>query len=506
MLKRMHWANARTNQKLLLLALGAAVGLLIFAAAGLLLFFDINDYKSRIETAISAATGMSVTIEGPLGLTLRPDLRVELKNVRVRNKELELAFVKEVDVAIPFAGLFQNEIRYSRIDAVGAHISVVLGSDGTYNYERRAEDTVRSRPLELPRVSFADTTVVYTDMQSENRVEFRACTGQLIDLRNPGGERFLKRLSATGKASCGEVLGKGESNWATALNVSLVAVEGVFDFEPLTLKAYGGQVTAKLRMDRSQDVPALELRIVLPQFQVEELLMAHAPGASRTAVSGLMNFSANVSMRGTNRLALRQSAQGEISLSGSNLKLVGQDLDGQLRKFESSQSLSLFDVSALLIAGPVSLLVTKGYELARPSGQNGSQSTIRNLISRWKVEKGVARAVDVALTTNENRIAAQGSLDFVRNEYQDVVVALLDASGCAKARQKISGSFAKPVADRSIILLPLGSILNLLDRAKALLTGGTDKCEIFYSGTLTAPQKTQSVSALFPNAAVAYVR
>ena len=163
-------------------------------------------------------------------------------------------------------------------------------------------------------------------------------------------------------------------------------------------------------------------------------------------------------------------------------------------------------MSALLIAGPVSRLVTKGYELARPSMKSGNQSAIRNLISRWKVEKAVAHAVDVALTTNENRIAVNGSLDFVRDEYRDVVVALLGANGCAKASQKISGTFAKPVADRSNILLPLRPILNLLDQAKALFPGAPEKCEVFYSGTLTEPKKIEPVSDRPPVAVAAYVR
>ena len=82
----------------------------------------------------------------------------------------------------------------------------------------------------------------------------------------------------------------------------------------------------------------------------------------------------------------------------------------------------------------------------------------------------------------------QGGLDFVDDEYEGIVVALLDANGCAKARQKISGPFSKPVADKSNILIPVGPILKLLDKAKTLITGEPAKCEVFYSGSLPPPK------------------
>ena len=168
--------------------------------------------------------------------------------------------------------------------------------------------------------------------------------------------------------------------------------------------------------------------------------------------------------------------------------LAWSDLDRQMKKFELSQNLNLFDVSALLFVGPISLVVTKGAELASLSKSTGTGTSIREVISRWKVDKGVAHAVDVALTTNENRVAVHGDLNFVSDQYQDVVVALVDANGCAKARQKVTGPFSNPTADQSNILLPVGPLLRLLYSAKALVSGGRNKCDVFYSGLLPSPK------------------
>ena len=177
-----------------------------------------------------------------------------------------------------------------------------------------------------------------------------------------------------------------------------------------------------------------------------------------------------------------------MSLSGANLKLSGVDLDQQLQKFALSQNLNLLDLGAALFVGPISLVVTKGAELSRLTGQTASSTSIRNVISRWKLEKGVAHAVDVALTTNENRLAVHGDLNFISDQYENVVVALVDANGCVRARQKVGGPFTKPIADQSNILLPVGPLLKLLDGVKALFSGGLDKCEVFYSGSLPSPK------------------
>ena len=473
--------------KILLCVVGAVSAIVLLVVVALLLFFDINRYKPEVEAKLSSALGMQVTIEGKLGLALLHGLRVTLQNVRVRNNDTELAFVQAAEVAIPFSALLHDEIVPSNITTQGARIAIERNRAGKYNYEKLPADIKRSRPLNLAKVSFTDLTVVYSDQQPDDRLEFSGCKGELTDLQNPGGEPVMKHLSLNGQFSCNELKGPGpdKNRVVTDVKFTVAAKAGIFEFDPITMQAYGGQGIATIRIDRSIDVPTVALSAKLPTFRVESLLK---PGASGKSLSGLLTFSANLSMRGSTRLAMRQSAQGDMSLSGANLKLSGVDLDQQLQKFALSQNLNLLDLGALLFVGPISLVVTKGAELSRLTGQTAGSTSIRNVISRWKLEKGVAHAVDVALTTNENRLAVRGDLNFISDQYENVVVALVDANGCAKARQKVSGPFSKPIADQSNILLPVGPLLKLLDGVKALFSGGLDKCDVFYSGSLPSPK------------------
>jgi uncharacterized protein involved in outer membrane biogenesis len=470
--------------KILLFALGGLAGVLVLVVLAVMAFVDVDAWKPRVETAASRALGMSVAVEGHLRLAFIPGLHVTLENVRIRNRGTEIAFVEEAGLAIELLPLFQQEIRYGSITLNRARISIERGRDGRYNYQKPPDSTATFPALELRRLSFPELMVVYADRQSGSGFAFRNCKGELNDLRHPGGAPFLTRLSVSGKFACGEVRGKDPA--VTDLEFSVEARDGVFDFKPVTMRAFGGQGSGSLRMDRSVAVPVLQVDYSLSKFRIGEFFNALPPGKS---VSGMVDFSATLAMRGRTRAELRQSAKGEMSLSGTNLTLAGVDLDRQLSKYEASQNFSLIDMTAVLLAGPVGLAVTKGYEFSTLALQAGGSTQIRTVVSRWKVEKGVAHAKDVALATQDNRLALQGGLDFVNDEYDEVSVAVVDSKGCARVRQRIRGPFGKPVVDKPGLVASLaGPVLNLFGKAAELIPGAAGNCEVFYSGSVAPPK------------------
>jgi hypothetical protein len=191
--------------------------------------------------------------------------------------------------------------------------------------------------------------------------------------------------------------------------------------------------------------------------------------------------------RGTTLAELKQAMAGRISLRGKGLTFYGSDLDRSFERFEASQTFSLVDVGAVFFAGPVGLLVTKGYDFAKLSQGDGGTSEISALVSDWKVERGVAHAQDVAMATKENRVALQGGLDVVNERFDDVTIALVDAKGCAIVRQRLRGTFREPVVERPNLLQSLaGPALRLLKKGGELL-GGETPCEVFYAGAVAAP-------------------
>jgi AsmA protein len=167
--------------------------------------------------------------------------------------------------------------------------------------------------------------------------------------------------------------------------------------------------------------------------------------------------------------------------------LVGNDLDLAISRFESSQGFNLVDVAGVFLAGPLGLAVTKGYNFASLFRGTGGTSRVDTLVSDWAVERGVARARDVALATAENRIALQGGLDLVNERFADVTVAVIDKRGCASVRQDIRGAFGHPTVEKPRFLRSLaGPALKLFRQTRGIFPSGP--CEAFYSGSVPPPK------------------
>ncbi len=199
-----------------------------------------------------------------------------------------------------------------------------------------------------------------------------------------------------------------------------------------------------------------------------------------------MDLTATLSMRGEIASEMKRTADGEVSLRGADLTVIGVDLDKVFSRFEASQSFNLVDVGAFIFVGPFAPLITKGYNFAGLFRGTGGSSKIRALVSDWKVEGGIAKAKDVAMATNENRIALKGNIDFANERFNDVVVAVVDGKGCAKLHQTIRGPFRNPEVEKTSVLQSVaGPVLKLFQQTKKLFGG---KCVVFYAGSVAPPK------------------
>ncbi|HEU4333320.1 MAG TPA: AsmA family protein, partial [Candidatus Eisenbacteria bacterium] len=200
------------------------------------------------------------------------------------------------------------------------------------------------------------------------------------------------------------------------------------------------------------------------------------------------SFSMDLSMRGERWDRMVESAAGELSLRGRDLKLLSHDLDGAISRFEASQNFNFVDVGAVFLTGPLGLAVTKGYSFASLFQGTGGTTNLGTVVSDWTVARGVVRAKDVAMTTAENRLAVQGGLDFVGRRFDDLTLAVVDEEGCSKLRQTIRGSFEKPDVDKPHVLTSLaGPLVSALKKATDLLPTGP--CDVFYSGSVKHPNR-----------------
>lgn len=458
--------------------------LLVCLAGALIVLLDADTYKHRLEAAVSDALEMEVRL-GRVGVRFSPGLHVRFDDVRISNHGALVASAQEARLGIEILPLLKRDVRIRTVTLKAPVLSVERDLDGRFNIERPETSEEILPALAIGSISFSEGTLAYKDQQSGDALEATKCSLDLKHLDLPGGDRadVLQRLSFTAEIACGE-LRRGDLA-ATGLSADATFANGVLEFDPLTLHAFGAQGTGNIRADFTGEGLVYHARYDLPQIPLEELFTQLAAGR---AAEGMVDFTADLSSQGTTLDELRRNVSGEFSMRGENLVLTGIDLDRSLAQFESSQTFSLVDAGAVFLVGPFGLVATKGYDLASlAQGSGGGRSAIRMLVSDWQVEKGVARARDVALATGQHRLAAQGRLDLVRERFDGLTIALVDAKGCVRVKQELRGPFASVETTKpSIMELISGPTRSLLRRGMELFTDR--ECEVFYSGSVPSPR------------------
>lgn len=471
------------SSKLILFALGGLAGFVVLAAAIATLFLGRNA-KPRVEAATSKALAMEVNFRGPMSIGVFPRLHVALADVHIRNRGAEVASAGEVDVGIALLPLLRKEIRIKRIALKRLRVALERDRDGKLNIHRSSQAKGTFTALRITRVSVSDAVVSYVNRESGKDLEARDCNLEVRRLRlsHEESSNLVKNLSFTAKLACGEIRTRDVT--VSDVEASVDGKAAVFDLQPVTMHLLGGNGSGSVRADLSGSGPVYEVRYQLTQFRIEEFFKALSP---KSVGEGSMDFSTKLSLRGKTTDALKRSVEGEASLHGENLRLEIGDLDKKFSRYESSQSFNLVDVGAFFFAGPLGVGITKGYDFARIFEGSGGSTTIRTLVSNWQVEHGVAHATDVAMATQENRVALKGDLNFIDGRFDEVTVALVDAEGCSRVQQKIRGPFLKPEVEEPSVLRALtGPTSKLLGQARDLFGG---HCDVFYAGSVTPPKK-----------------
>lgn len=475
--------NAKMKKVLFILG-GSAVAL-VLAAAIFILTFDINVYKPRIEAAASEATGMKVRINGKMKLALFPRAHISLEDILIQNRDADVASAKKAVLEIRLPPLLRREVLIHRVGIITPTFFITKDRSGRFNFETPEKKPVEKEfpmgPFEVGKIFIKKGHLLYLDEKSGGKTEANECDLEIQNLSAGGGE-FFSTLSFNGHLSCGEV--KAKELRISDIRIVMKASGGKFEANPFTMKIFGGDGRGSIKGVMRGENPEYSVDFAITKFRFEEVLGTFK---QKKSIRGELDIKSHLAMKGKNADEMTRTAQGEISLWGQNLFHESIDLDCVLEKYEKSQQFSLVDVGAFFIAGPLGTLLTKGYDFGSVYKESlGGKSTIRKLVSDWKVKNGIAEAEDVAFTTRKNRVALKGRLDFVHDRFEDVTVAVLNAKGCAAYSQRIHGDFKKPQIDKLSTYRSLfGPIISLAKKPIAMLEGG--RCEVFYRGSLAQP-------------------
>jgi AsmA family/AsmA-like C-terminal region len=327
--------------------------------------------------------------------------------------------------------------------------------------------------------------LVYFDKKAGEKTELKDIKLIIRDLSVVDASGvIIKNISFTGNLDCKEVRKKDLK--IDNVKSPIRAEKGVIYFSSLTMDIFGAKAEGDATADKSEVDAVYAINLNVSKLDFEKLEESFG---TKKVIGGKGDLSASLTMKEKGSRGLMSSIDGSFSLRGDDLVTYTMDLDKVLSSYETSQEFNLVDLGAFLIAGPLGTVALKGYGYGDVYRQTqGGRGTIKQFISHWKIKDGVADATDCALATHHNRVALKGKLDLVGEQYDNVIVALLDDKGCAKFTQGISGPFGSPrVGAVSSMESLAGPISSLYRKAKRFFQGS--KCEVFYNGAVQQPSK-----------------
>jgi AsmA protein len=450
------------------------------------LLFDINSYRSKIETVASEATGLDVAIKGRMGLSFFP-FGVSAKDVHVANRGDEILSAEYLKLRAELIPLLKKQLKVTACELVKPAVTIVKDTEGKYNFESTKQISAkawRASASGLNELKLSKGALIYLDKKTGKKTELKEINLAIRDLSvvDTSGN-IIKNVSFAGSFGCKELLQKDLR--IENLKGPMRAEKGVFSLRPLTMDAFGGKGEGDVTADKTGANAEYKINLTVSKLDFERLQESF--GVARL-ISGKGDLAASLTVKEKEGRILIKGMDGTLSLRGDNLITHTVDLDKVLSTYETSQKFSLVDVGAFFIAGPLGTVALKGYHYGDVYYQTrGGRGTITQFVSHWKIKDGVADATDCALATRHNRVALKGKLNLVSERYDKVTVALLDDKGCAIITQTVSGPFGSPqIGTVSAIESLAGPIFDLYGKAKRFIQGG--KCEAFYRGSVQQPR------------------
>ncbi|HXS79014.1 MAG TPA: AsmA family protein, partial [Gammaproteobacteria bacterium] len=125
--------------KILGLAVGAVVVLLVVVAVAVTLLFDPNDYKDEITAAVQDATGRQLTLDGDLELAVFPTIRIAVGSASLSNApgfgSEPMARIGSAELRVALFPLLAQRIEVSRARLEGLELNLARNRAGANNWQ-----------------------------------------------------------------------------------------------------------------------------------------------------------------------------------------------------------------------------------------------------------------------------------------------------------------------------------------------------------------------------------
>ena len=153
--------------KILLLAAGGIVALIVLVIAIVAATFDPNKYKPEIVAAVKDKTGRTLAIEGDLGLSFFPSIGIAVGKVSLSEPDSSRIFarVEQAKIALALWPLLSKRVVVDRVTLSGLALDLVQGKGGKTNFGDLAGSTAAG-PKAAPQQGAMRLDVAGIDIRS----------------------------------------------------------------------------------------------------------------------------------------------------------------------------------------------------------------------------------------------------------------------------------------------------------------------------------------------------
>jgi AsmA protein len=168
--------------KILAIAAGGLVTLLVIALLAVWMFVDPNDYKDRITAAVQESTGRKLALPGKLQLSVFPWLAVQTGEASLGNPkgfgDEPFMTLKRASLRVRLLPLLHKELEIGRVEIDGLDLRLKQNAAGKGNWEdwsaeaeaqtTEAEGGGLADGLTLAGIAIANSRIAFEDLVAQN--------------------------------------------------------------------------------------------------------------------------------------------------------------------------------------------------------------------------------------------------------------------------------------------------------------------------------------------------
>ncbi|TMH33915.1 MAG: AsmA family protein, partial [Betaproteobacteria bacterium] len=163
---------------------GVAALLIVLVAAALWLVttFDANRYKGVAIDWVKTHRNRTLTIDGPIELSVFPRLAVRLSQLRVSEvgKPDEFAALDDAGLAVDLLPLLRGELVVGRVQAKGVRVAYFRDAKGRSNVDDLLHPAAPTEPATRRPLRFDISSVDLADVRARVKDDANGVNGEIL--------------------------------------------------------------------------------------------------------------------------------------------------------------------------------------------------------------------------------------------------------------------------------------------------------------------------------------